>query len=177
MVFRCQEQGPRTRRLSGNRSSSCIEPAGAPRIWPVNSSRARRRSMAGSGSRSRWRSTSRHPEQRRARQASAPSPREQAVATGARHPPKGGSLVRSERHDRSKPFEFMMSNQAEFPTETMARSMGVSRSGFYAWQAREPSARDIADRELTNLIRRIQLASRESYGEVLPDLWTGSGAV
>jgi putative transposase len=40
----------------------------------------------------------------------------------------------------------MMSNQAEFPIETMARSMGVSRSGFYAWQSREPSARDIADR-------------------------------
>ena len=47
----------------------------------------------------------------------------------------------------------MMSNQAEFPIEIMARSMGVSRSGFYAWQCREPSARDVADRELTDLIR------------------------
>ena len=46
----------------------------------------------------------------------------------------------------------MMSNQAEFPIETMARSLEVSRSGFYAWQAREPSARDIADRELTERI-------------------------
>lgn len=45
--------------------------------------------------------------------------------------------------------------------------MGVSRSGFYAWQAREPSARDIADRELTELtelIRQIHAASGESYG-------------
>ncbi len=58
----------------------------------------------------------------------------------------------------------MMSNQAEFPIETMARSMGVSRSGFYAWQSREPSGRDIADRELTALIRQIHAASRESYG-------------
>lgn len=58
----------------------------------------------------------------------------------------------------------MMSNQAEFPIETMARSMGVSRSGFYAWQAREPSARDIADQELTELIRQIYAASRDSYG-------------
>ena len=58
----------------------------------------------------------------------------------------------------------MTANRAEYPVETMARSMGVSRSGFYSWQAREPSARDIADRELTNLIRQIHAASRESYG-------------
>ena len=42
--------------------------------------------------------------------------------------------------------------------------MGVSRSGFYAWQGRDPSARDVADRELTELIRQIRVASRESYG-------------
>ena len=53
---------------------------------------------------------------------------------------------------------------AEFPIETMARSMDVSRSGFYAWQSREPSARDVADRELTDLIRQIHGASRDSYG-------------
>lgn len=58
----------------------------------------------------------------------------------------------------------MMSKQAEFPIETMARSMGVSRSGFYAWQSREPTARDVADHELTELIRKIHAASRESYG-------------
>ncbi|WP_306025244.1 hypothetical protein [Oceaniradius stylonematis] len=52
-----------------------------------------------------------------------------------------------------------MPNQAEFPVQTLARSMGVSRSGFYAWQTREPSARDIADRELTELIRQIHAAS------------------
>lgn len=57
-----------------------------------------------------------------------------------------------------------MSNQAEFPIETMARGMGVSRSGFYAWQSREPSVRDVADLELTELIRQIHAASRESYG-------------
>ncbi|WP_368045159.1 IS3 family transposase [Paracoccus sp. SCSIO 75233] len=42
--------------------------------------------------------------------------------------------------------------------------MGVSRSGFHACQAGEPSARDIADRELTELIRQIHAASRDSYG-------------
>lgn len=58
----------------------------------------------------------------------------------------------------------MMSNPAEFPIEAMARSMGVSRSGFYAWLSRDPSARDLADRELTELIRRIHAASKETYG-------------
>ena len=47
----------------------------------------------------------------------------------------------------------MTANRAEYPVETMARSMGVLRSGFYAWQARELSARDVADRELTELVR------------------------
>lgn len=58
----------------------------------------------------------------------------------------------------------MTANQADFPIEIMARSMGVSRSGFSAWQAREPSARDVADWELTDLIRWIHAASRESFG-------------
>ena len=58
----------------------------------------------------------------------------------------------------------MTANRAEYPVETMARSMGVSRSGFYAWKAREPSVRDLADLELTNLIHQIHAASRESYG-------------
>ena len=57
-----------------------------------------------------------------------------------------------------------MPNQAGFPIETPARRFEVSQSRFYAWQAREPSARDIADRELTELIRQIHTASRESYG-------------
>jgi putative transposase len=58
----------------------------------------------------------------------------------------------------------MTANRAEYPIEIMARSMGMSRSGFYAWQSREPSARDIADRELMDLIRQIHVASRDSYG-------------
>ena len=42
--------------------------------------------------------------------------------------------------------------------------MSVSRSGFHAWQSREPSARDIVDQELTELIRQTHSASRESSG-------------
>lgn len=58
----------------------------------------------------------------------------------------------------------MTANRAEYTVETMARSLGVSRSGFHAWQAREPSARDVADRDLMTLIRKVHTASTESYG-------------
>ena len=42
--------------------------------------------------------------------------------------------------------------------------MKVSRSGFYAWRSREPSSRDVADQELSKLIREIHDASRQTYG-------------
>lgn len=58
----------------------------------------------------------------------------------------------------------MTANQADFPIEIMARVMGVSRSGFYAWRCREPSTRDVADEELTSRIEKIHDASKETYG-------------
>ena len=58
----------------------------------------------------------------------------------------------------------MTANQADFPVETMAKAMKVSRSGFYAWTRREPSARDLADQELTAKIRRIHAASKRTCG-------------
>ena len=58
----------------------------------------------------------------------------------------------------------MTANQAEFSIDTMARAMNVSRSGFYAWARREPSARDLADRELLTKIRLVHKASKQTYG-------------
>jgi putative transposase len=58
----------------------------------------------------------------------------------------------------------MTANQAVHPIETMARMMGVSRSGFYAWRERPASARDIADAALSERIRSIHAFSRGSYG-------------
>ena len=58
----------------------------------------------------------------------------------------------------------MTANQANFPVEMMARTMNVSRSGFYAWTRREPSARDRADRDLISRIRRIHADSKRTYG-------------
>ena len=58
----------------------------------------------------------------------------------------------------------MTANQAVYPIETMAMTLGVSRSGFYAWNSRSPSARSMVDGDLTGRIKTIHQASRQSYG-------------
>ncbi len=58
----------------------------------------------------------------------------------------------------------MTANQAMFPISTMSKALGVSRSGYYAWRDRSPSARSIADAELTERIKVVHKSSRETYG-------------
>ena len=52
-------------------------------------------------------------------------------------------------------FEFMTANQAMFPISIMSKSLGISRSGYYAWCDRPPSARSTADAALTERITAI----------------------
>ena len=47
----------------------------------------------------------------------------------------------------------MSAHQAFFPIVTMARVLGVSKAGYYAWFCRPPSARAVADSVLTKRIR------------------------
>lgn len=58
----------------------------------------------------------------------------------------------------------MKAHQAIWPIRTQCRVLDVSTSGFYAWRARQPSARDIADDELAGVILGIYALSRETYG-------------
>jgi putative transposase len=58
----------------------------------------------------------------------------------------------------------MSANQARFPVETMARVLGVSKAGYYAWRHRSPSAHARADAALLERIRAVHTASRETYG-------------
>lgn len=58
----------------------------------------------------------------------------------------------------------MTANQAMFPISTMCKALCVSRSGFYAWRGRDPSARSIADVALTARVKAIHKASRGTYG-------------
>ncbi len=46
----------------------------------------------------------------------------------------------------------------------LTRVLGVSRSGYYAWRARPPSARTQADHALSIQIRAIHAQSRTTYG-------------
>ena len=58
----------------------------------------------------------------------------------------------------------MKAYQAEFPIKTMYRLLGVSTSGYYAWNLRCPSARDLEDQQLLEHIRAIHKRSRGTYG-------------
>ena len=58
----------------------------------------------------------------------------------------------------------MNANQATFPVSTMARVLGVSKAGFYAWLRRPASAQAKADATLLKRIRTVHATSRETYG-------------
>jgi len=58
----------------------------------------------------------------------------------------------------------MSANQAIFPIATMARVLGVSEAGYYAWRHRLPSAHTLADTALLKRVRTIHASSRETYG-------------
>lgn len=58
----------------------------------------------------------------------------------------------------------MTANQAEYPIQMMSRTLGVSRSGFYAYHSRPLSVRQVADEALSKRIATIHKASKETYG-------------
>ena len=58
----------------------------------------------------------------------------------------------------------MRAHQAAFPVVAMCRVLGASPSGYYAWLARLPSAREQEDAVLKERIRDFHEASRKTYG-------------
>ena len=58
----------------------------------------------------------------------------------------------------------MSANQARFRVAAMARVLGVSPSGYYAWRRRPPSTRTQADAELKARVQSIHRRSRGTYG-------------
>ena len=63
----------------------------------------------------------------------------------------------------------MSANQACFPVATMARVLGVSKAGYYAWVRRAwvrrpPSAHAVADAALLKRVRTVHASSRHTYG-------------
>jgi transposase InsO family protein len=64
---------------------------------------------------------------------------------------------------------FMQQYQGQYSITKMARNLGVSRSGYYAWLSREPSRQEKANRELLRLIIQIFEYHKNRYGS--PRVW------
>ncbi len=58
----------------------------------------------------------------------------------------------------------MSANQARFPVATMARVLGVSKAGYYAWVHRPPSTHAVSDAALLKRVRTVHASSRQTYG-------------
>jgi transposase InsO family protein len=61
-------------------------------------------------------------------------------------------------------FAFIASQREAFEVKRLCRLYRVSRAGFYAWLAREASARRREDRRLTKRIRSVFDQNRGAYG-------------
>jgi putative transposase len=61
-------------------------------------------------------------------------------------------------------FRFVAAEKANYPVSLLCRMLGVSRSGFHAWQRRPRSDRQLADAWLVERIRAIHAESRQTYG-------------
>jgi putative transposase len=61
-------------------------------------------------------------------------------------------------------FRFIAAEKANHSISLMCRLLGVSRSGFHAWERRPPSDRARADSWLVERITRIHRDSRGTYG-------------
>jgi putative transposase len=61
-------------------------------------------------------------------------------------------------------FAFVRAHRRRWPAGVICRVLNVSRSGFYAWCRRAPSARARRNEQLLNKIRTVHRANRQLYG-------------
>jgi putative transposase len=61
-------------------------------------------------------------------------------------------------------FRFIAAEKAQYPVSLLCRCLRVSRSGFYAWAGRGPSARVQQDARLIAQLRLAHADSRQTYG-------------
>jgi predicted protein tyrosine phosphatase len=60
-------------------------------------------------------------------------------------------------------FAFIDRHRDRWPIVVMCRVLGVSRSGFFAWCKRPPSAGSQHRAELTEQVRQVHEANRKVY--------------
>ena len=61
-------------------------------------------------------------------------------------------------------FRLIEAERAQHRVSRLCGVLGVTRAGFYAWNGRPPSPRELRDRELMRLIKMIHDGSRGTYG-------------
>lgn len=61
-------------------------------------------------------------------------------------------------------FVFIRAEKASYPVTALCRVLEVTRSGYYAFEKREPSARARADAQLVVKIRAVHARGRRKYG-------------
>lgn len=61
-------------------------------------------------------------------------------------------------------FGLIAAEKANHPVSLLCEQLGVSRSGFYAWERRAPSDRRLADARLLEQIKEIHEVNRCVYG-------------
>lgn len=61
-------------------------------------------------------------------------------------------------------FRLIAAEKANHPVSLLCEQLGVSRSGFHAWERRAPSDRRLADAWLLEQIKEIHEANRRVYG-------------
>jgi putative transposase len=61
-------------------------------------------------------------------------------------------------------FAFITAEKAQFPVRRLCQCLGVTRSGYYAWQARGSSRRQQRDAQLTRQLRVLHADSGQTYG-------------
>ena len=61
-------------------------------------------------------------------------------------------------------YALIDAEKANYSVAEMSKWLEVSRSGFYAWQARPESAHSVEDRRLAVLVRAAHERGRKTYG-------------
>src|SRR5215207_11101530 len=100
----------------------------------------------------------------RARGAEQAPPGEQDPQTGKGVPEKSCRLLCTGGRDSVSSYRLIEAEKTSFPVQFMCRMLGVSRSGYYGWRDKPPSARSLQDAALTEKIREIHERSRQTYG-------------